>query len=245
MPAESISQRIKEPLERAIRREKVSAESITLDNHAKRLFDITFAIVSIVLSSPVLLLALLVVALESPGNPIFVQKRVGKNGRIFDIYKLRTMYQGMVSDNDGFRTAKGDSRLTKSGFILRATNIDELPQLFNILKGDMSLIGPRPLSVDETEYIASHLNIGEHYPGFRPAVRPGLVGLEQVNRTRDLTYLERFQYNHVYETQWTPDLDCRIFLKALIICRHVCFAAIAGSIVVISLLILSTQNLGH
>jgi lipopolysaccharide/colanic/teichoic acid biosynthesis glycosyltransferase len=196
------------------------------DNQAKRFIDICFAIIGLTLSAPVLLFFLIVVALESPGSPIYVQKRVGRNGQIFNIYKLRTMFAG--TDGNGFKTAKEDRRLTISGKLLRKTNIDELPQLINILNGDMSLIGPRPLSVDETDHIIKTLNIWTTYPGFYPTARPGLVGLEQVNRTKEMSYFERFGYNHQYETTWTPALDYRIFVKALLICRHVCYALLAG-----------------
>lgn len=199
------------------------------DNKIKRGFDVLFAIFSILISSPVLIVAALAVMLESAGGAVFVQRRVGRNGEIFNIYKLRTMYAGSSNHSDGFKTAKEDRRLTRVGTILRRTNVDELPQLFNVLLGDMSLIGPRPLSVDETSYIGAQLNVNEYYPGFRPSVRPGLVGLEQVNRTRDLTYFERFHYNHEYEQNWSLSLDWHIFCRALLVCKHVCIAALLGA----------------
>lgn len=205
---------------------------LVASNPLKRLFDICFALIGLALSAPVQLFLLAAVVLESPGSPIYIQKRVGRNGKIFNIYKLRTMYSG--TDSDGFKTAKDDRRLTVVGKLLRATNIDELPQLVNVLNGDMSLIGPRPLSVDETNYIARHLDISSSHPGFLPTARPGLVGLEQVNRNKDMTYLERFQYNHDYEANWTPILDCQIFVQALLICRHVCLASIIGGLTILA-----------
>lgn len=226
MPSETIA-RVAENFDTQERRLPAEYASVA-DNVLKRLFDICFAVVGITLSAPVLLFFLAAVALESPGFPIYVQKRVGRNGEIFNIYKLRTMYSG--ADSDGFRTVKEDRRLTVVGRLLRATNIDELPQLFNVLNGEMSLIGPRPLSAEESDYISKNFNISDSYPGFYPAVRPGLVGLEQVNRNKDMTYFERFSYNHEYETNWSPSLDSQIFVKALFICRHVCFAAIGGGL---------------
>ncbi len=195
----------------------------------KRLFDLIFAVMGLVMSAPILILAVALIPIQSRGGAIFIQRRVGKDGKIFDIYKLRTMYSG--SDLNSFTTAKEDRRLTPLGVILRATNIDELPQLINILKGDMSLIGPRPLSVQETNYIGRHLNLSSSYPGFYPSVRPGLVGLEQINRTKELTYLERFKYNADYERNWNLSVDLLVFTRALLICRHVCIATSVSGLV--------------
>jgi len=231
MPSETVA-RVAEKFEAQERRPVEYAR--VAENTTKRLIDICVAVVGLTLSAPVLLFFLALVALESPGSPIYIQKRIGRNGQIFDIYKLRTMFSG--ADTDGFKTAKDDRRLTVTGKLLRATNIDELPQLVNVLNGDMSLIGPRPLSVDETEYIIKHFNIWSSYPGFFPSARPGLVGLEQVNRNKEMTYLERFSYNNEYETNWSLYLDGQIFIKALIICRHVCYALIAGGALLLSVM---------
>ena len=210
--------------------ESYSPSAIRYDRLLKRSFDILFALAGLICSSPVLLLALLLIPLQSKGSPIFVQQRVGKNGKAFKIIKLRTMYAD--SARYAFKTAKDDSRLTPLGKFLRDTNIDELPQLMNILLGDMSLIGPRPLSVDETNYISKHLNLGIAYPGFLPGTQPGLVGLEQINRHQELTYLNRFEYNYLYETGWSLAMDLEIFLKALTVCKQVCFSAIAGALLI-------------
>ncbi len=239
MPSETIA-RVAENFE--VQERRVSARSLdAAESISKRFFDICFAIVGLTLSAPVLLFFLAVVALESPGSPIYIQRRVGRNGQIFNMYKLRTMFSG--SDSDGFKTAKEDRRLTVSGKLLRATNIDELPQLINVLNGDMSLIGPRPLSKDETAYIQKHLNISESYPGFSPTTRPGLVGLEQVNRNKEMTYFERFNYNSTYENNWSPMLDAHIFVKALIVCRHVCLALLTGGASIVAISLLLFQNI--
>lgn len=237
MPSETIA-RVAETFEVQERRQTARYAGAA-ENVFKRVFDICFAAVGLALSAPILLFFLAVVALESPGSPLFIQKRVGRNGQSFNMYKLRTMFSG--SDTDGFKTAKEDRRLTVSGKLLRATNIDELPQLINVLNGDMSLIGPRPLSVEETEYIGKHLNISESYPGFCPTSRPGLVGLEQVNRNKEMTYFERFSYNSQYESNWSASLDTQIFFKALIVCRHVCIALLAGGSLILGAALLSLQ----
>ncbi len=239
MPSETIA-RVAENFE--VQERRVSSKSYgAADSVLKRIVDICFAVIGLTLSAPILLFFLAVVALESPGSPLYIQRRVGRNGQIFSMYKLRTMFSG--SDTDGFKTAKEDRRLTVSGKLLRATNIDELPQLINVLNGDMSLIGPRPLSADETSYIMKHLSISESYPGFFPTARPGLVGLEQVNRNKEMTYLERFSYNSDYENNWNPLLDAQIFFKALIVCRHVCMALFAGGLLILGTALATLTNL--
>jgi lipopolysaccharide/colanic/teichoic acid biosynthesis glycosyltransferase len=217
----------------------------TLDNGRaassliKRTFDILFAMFGLIVTGPILLLACLAIVMESSGSPIFIQRRVGRKGRIFNIYKLRSMRSvRKESCSNGFKTAKDDQRLTRVGLFLRLTNLDELPQLINILLGDMSLIGPRPLSVDETEHIKGTLQVSPAYAGFAPQSRPGLVGLEQINRTRELTYLERFEYNHEYEATWSPWLDLQIFARSVFMCKHV---SIAGGIGLVALLVVSLQ----
>jgi len=198
---------------------------------AKRSFDILFSLTALIIAAPVLLAALILIPLLNPGAPLFLQKRIGKGGKVFSILKLRTMSVGAHALN--FKTVQDDERLTPLGRVLRVTNIDELPQLINVLKGEMSLIGPRPLSVDETEYIAKTLKIDRDYPGFIPQVLPGLVGLEQINRTRDLTYFERFEFNNDYQNCWSVGLDLHIFLKALAVCKHVCLACLCGGAVLL------------
>ncbi|HEY9713101.1 MAG TPA: sugar transferase, partial [Chroococcales cyanobacterium] len=113
---------------------------------AKRAFDVTFALVALACSAPILIVCFIAISAQSRGWPIFVQRRVGRCGKVFNIFKLRTMYSG--SDSHAFKTASDDHRLTPVGKLLRNANIDELPQLINIILGDMSVIGPRPLSVD-------------------------------------------------------------------------------------------------
>lgn len=226
-PAEAYDQlRLQAPL-----RAERAASSV-----AKRVFDILVSFVALLTTAPILALSMIAIAATSKGSPIFKQNRVGRNGEIFSIYKLRSMYVG--SHMNGFKTLPEDRRLTSVGAFLRLTNIDELPQLFNILKGDMSLIGPRPLSKQETDYISTSLSVRDDYPGFIPMSRPGLVGLEQINRTRELTYLDRFKFNYHYEENWSVLLDIQIFCRAISVCREVCIASLIGAIALATMLIL-------
>lgn len=196
----------------------------------KRVFDILVAGTALVCVAPLLLFLMLLIVIESPGSPLFSQYRVGQNGRIFRIFKLRTMHLG--ADKMNFRTIAGDGRLTRIGLLLRRLNVDELPQLLNILNGDMSIIGPRPLSLTETNFLVEQAGFSPDYPGLVPRFRPGLVGLEQVNRNRDLTYAERFEYNYLYEMSWTPFADLRILMRAIYLCSPVCVAVGGGAAII-------------
>ena len=110
----------------------------------KRFLDFTIALMALIILSPVFLIVALIIKLTSPGPVIFKQKRIGKDGKVFEIYKFRSMVVGAESQGSGVYSGKGDARVTKIGKIIRATSIDELPQFVNILKGEMSFVGPRP-----------------------------------------------------------------------------------------------------
>jgi lipopolysaccharide/colanic/teichoic acid biosynthesis glycosyltransferase len=186
----------------------------------KRFFDLLFGSILFIFSLPVMLLAALVIMIDNPGSPIYKQKRIGKHGTVFELYKIRTMYSDQ--EHHGFRTTHSDIRVTRRGKLLRSTKIDELPQLFNVIKGDMSLIGPRPLSVSEFEYIES-LGFAETHPGFCPEVMPGLTGLEQVNRAGlHMPYSDRFIFNRFYETHLSLWWDIKILVKTFLLCAPVC-----------------------
>jgi lipopolysaccharide/colanic/teichoic acid biosynthesis glycosyltransferase len=190
----------------------------------KRALDIVLAAAFLVVVSPIILLCCLAVALESPGLPLFTQVRVGARGQRFRMLKIRTMQNG--TDRLSVVTMDDDPRITRLGRFLRATKLDELPQLINIIKGDMSVIGPRPLSEVECEHMVSEDGIDPQTPGFVPQTLPGLIGLEQVNRSHKLTYEERFDLNSHYERNisWVMDFD--ILLRAVHQCRVVVYAAI-------------------
>lgn len=154
----------------------------------KRLFDIVSSVIGLVILSPVLLLTTLMVYLLMGHPVIFIQERPGKDGKIFKLYKFRTMNQ--VMNSNGILKSD-DSRLTKFGLFLRKTSIDELPELWNILKGDMSVVGPRPLLVE-------YLPLYSQEQKQRHNVRPGLTGLAQINGRNAITWNEKFKYDIEY-----------------------------------------------
>ncbi len=205
--------------------------------YIKRPADLAVSTLALIACLPVLLIAALIIVLESPGAPFFTQKRVGAAGREFDIYKLRTMYDGAHAH--GFVTRTSDNRITKVGKFLRDTKIDEIPQLWNVIKGDMSIIGPRPLSTDECLHISSELGYPDSYPGFHLKGTPGMTGLEQIYRIHPLVYAERFYWNAFYEDNLSAALDFKIFLTTMLMCNLVCLVTAAGGILELSSLLRS------
>lgn len=194
----------------------------------KRLFDIAVSGLALICCAPLLVVLCALISLESAGSPIYVQRRRGMHGVEFNILKLRTMYDGTESLR--CVTEQDDPRVTTLGRVLRLTKLDELPQLINILRGEMSVIGPRPLSVDECQFIESILGYDHMYPGFNPTVKPGLIGLEQLNRKTKLTYSQRFGLNHRYENAISAGTDLMIFMKSVVQCRTVCILAAMGAL---------------
>jgi lipopolysaccharide/colanic/teichoic acid biosynthesis glycosyltransferase len=174
---------------------------------AKRASDIAIAAAALALVSPLLLLSAACIKLESRGPVLFRQLRHGYSRKPIAVLKLRTMCVG--ADKDGDTTTRaGDARVTRIGRILRATNIDELPQLFNVLAGDMSLVGPRPHAIAENEFFESRI------PGYvrRTFVKPGITGWAQVNGARgpaedDTTMGRRVQLDLFYIENWSLLLD--------------------------------------
>jgi len=199
------------------------SESTIFSDRFKRLFDVSLSLAAAIMCTPIILFCCLLILAESRGCPIYRQKRIGKNGKVFSILKLRTMLPRTAGL--AFETQENDARVTAFGRILRASKIDELPQIWNILAGEMSIIGPRPLSTDECDHIEQNLGFGREYPGFHPTVQPGLIGLEQVNRSRQLSYAERFELNHQYECTSSMMVDLQIFADAFRQCKQVCFLA--------------------
>lgn len=185
----------------------------------KRWLDIVVGTLALGVLSPIWLLTLALIKLDGPGPALLRQKRVGLNGRLFSFYKFRTMVDGAdngISD----RIPKGDltKRLlsprgrhpgvTKIGWVLRKTTVDELPQLLNVVKGDMSLVGPRP---DMPEIVA-------HWPRHfrqRHKVRPGMTGLAQVNGRSDLTHYEKIRHDLEYVRYHPISRDLGILLKTI------------------------------
>ena len=180
----------------------------------KRLFDILFAAVIIVALAPVWILLALWIALTSPGGVFFRQARTGLDGRTFYMYKFRSMY---VNDEaDTLQSVAGDKRITRAGRFLRRTSLDELPQLLNVLKGDMSIIGPRPHMLAHTEYYSQRI------PDYmkRHRMRPGLTGYAQVKGYRGATptledMQRRVDADNYYIDRFSLWMDLRIFTLTL------------------------------
>lgn len=187
----------------------------------KRIIDIVGAIVGLIITVFIMLFVAPAVKLESPGPLIFKQKRVGKNGRYFSIYKIRSMYQDaearkaeLMEKNEmkGFMfKMTDDPRITKVGKFIRSTSIDELPQFWNVLKGDMSLVGTRPPTVDEfNQYEAHHKR--------RLSMKPGLTGLWQVSgRSNIEDFEEVVRLDCEYIDNWSIQLDIQIILKTIVV----------------------------
>ena len=175
----------------------------------KRIMDVAGALVGIVVTSPIMLLAALLVKFTSPGPVIYRQERVGLHNKAFYMYKFRSMERQAPSEERKAWTVRNDPRVTPIGKILRRTSVDELPQLFNILKGDMSLVGPRPerpLFVEKFK---------EEIPRYmvKHQVRPGLTGWAQVNGLRgDTSIRKRIEYDIYYIENWTVWFDLKIIL---------------------------------
>lgn len=179
----------------------------TLNMIVKRVFDVVFGMLAILFFSPVLLIAAILVKLTSEGPVIFKQERVGLHNKPFQMYKFRTMEQQRPSEEKKEWTTRDDPRVTKVGKVFRRTSIDELPQLFNVLLGDMSLVGPRP----ERPFFVEKFK--EEIPRYmiKHQVRPGMTGWAQVNGYRgDTSIRKRIDCDLYYIENWTLGLDIKI-----------------------------------
>lgn len=168
--------------------------------------DFFVAVILLTVLSPLMLLAATLIAVNRDGPILFKQKRPGKDGKIFTVYKFRTMSTALIDRNG--KELSDFERMTRIGKILRKTSIDELPQLFNIIKGDMSFIGPRPLL---TEYL------GLYSPEQmrRHEVLPGISGWAQVNGRNTLTWEQKFAYDIYYVDHYSFLMDMKIFFKTV------------------------------
>jgi lipopolysaccharide/colanic/teichoic acid biosynthesis glycosyltransferase len=182
---------------------------------AKRAFDIVLSGAGLLLSSPVWAVIAMAIKIEDGGHVFFVQERVGRFGRVFRALKFRSMRGDAEARTGAIQAIEDDPRVTRIGRILRATAMDELPQLWNILRGDMSFVGPRALRPGEIEAEGGGRLVRlEDVPGFehRIAVRPGLTGLAQVYAPRDLPRRQKFRYDKVYVNNRSWMLDVRLIL---------------------------------
>jgi lipopolysaccharide/colanic/teichoic acid biosynthesis glycosyltransferase len=174
----------------------------------KRALDVTVACAGLVLAGPVLAVAAALIRLETHGHPIYRQRRVGLDGEPFDLYKLRTMVAGAETMGAGLAVDAGDARITRLGALLRRTSMDELPNLVNVLRGEMSVVGPRPtVQVQVDRYT-------ERQRG-RLSVRPGLTGWAQVNGRASLPWHERIELDLWYVEHASLLLDLRILWRTL------------------------------
>lgn len=172
----------------------------------KRPMDFILSLIAIIVLSPVLLVVAILVRTKLGSPVIFKQKRPGLNEKIFTLYKFRTM----TDERDKFGELLPDSvRLTKFGRFLRSTSMDELPELFNIIKGDMSIVGPRPLAVQYLPYYSETERL-------RHIVRPGLSGLAQINGRNTATWEERFNYDIKYVNKITFTGDLKVIIQTVL-----------------------------
>ncbi len=176
----------------------------------KRLFDIIGSSLGIIVAVPVILIFSILIRLETPGKTIYSQNRLGKNGKEFTIYKLRSMYDD-AECNGAQWAEKHDMRVTKIGKFIRLTRIDELPQLLNVFMGDMSIVGPRP---ERPMFVREFI---ETTPGFakRMIVKPGLTGWAQVNGGYDLTPREKLNYDLYYIERRGVRMDMAILFRTV------------------------------
>jgi len=172
----------------------------------RRLIDIAVSCAALLLSSPLLALAMLAIRLESRGPAIYRQRRVGREGEAFDVLKLRTMVDGAEHIGAGLAVNANDSRITRVGAFLRRTSLDELPNLLNVLRGEMSLIGPRPTIPAQVEQYTDRQR-------GRLAVKPGITGWAQVNGRASLPWPERIELDLYYVEHRSLALDLKILLR--------------------------------
>jgi lipopolysaccharide/colanic/teichoic acid biosynthesis glycosyltransferase len=176
----------------------------------KRALDVTLASLGLLLGAPVLVVAMAAIRLESPGHPIYRQRRVGRDGRPFDLCKLRTMVHGAEHQGAGMAVNEGDSRITRVGAFLRRTSLDELPNLVNVLRGEMSIVGPRPTIPVQVEQYT------ERQRG-RLAVKPGITGWAQVNGRASLPWADRIELDLWYVEHQSLRLDLSILARTIAI----------------------------
>ncbi len=183
----------------------------------KRPFDIFLSFVGMVLSSPLWILFSLLIWLEDRGPVFYKQERIGKDGKVFNALKFRSMIKDAEKEHGPVQAKEHDTRVTKIGKFLRATAMDELPQLTNIFRGDMSFVGPRALRPSEIEnHGTSNRTSLQDFPEFskRHSIRPGLTGLTQVYLPKDFPIKKKFRYDLLYIKNQTFWMDLRlIFLS--------------------------------
>jgi lipopolysaccharide/colanic/teichoic acid biosynthesis glycosyltransferase len=174
----------------------------------RRTFDLLVGGIGSALSAPLVGLLALGVRLESPGDPIYRQTRVGRDGELFEIYKLRTMVNGAEHHGAGLAISAGDSRITRLGRLLRRTSLDELPNLWNVARGEMSVVGPRPTLQGQVDAYSPRQR-------GRLAVKPGITGWAQVNGRASLPWPERIELDLWYVEHRSLALDVEILKRTV------------------------------
>lgn len=173
-----------------------------------RALDVLLAAAGLAVAAPVLLVAMIAIRLETPGDPIYRQRRVGKGGAPFEMLKLRTMVAGAEGMGAGLAVNAGDSRITRVGALLRRTSLDELPNLLNVLSGEMAIVGPRPtVQVQVDQYTDRQRG--------RLAVKPGITGWAQIHGRASLPWAERIELDLWYVEHRSLALDLRILAKTV------------------------------
>ena len=190
----------------------------------KRLFDISFSGIALILATPLFLLIALAIHLESSGPALFRQPRVGRGNRLFSVLKFRTMRVEQADHNGDRSASRDDDRVTRMGRLLRRTSLDELPQLLNVLAGEMSVVGPRPHALGSTAEDDLFWSIEERYWD-RHAIKPGMTGLAQVRGLRGATLRrsdlsDRLKADLEYLDGWTLGRDIAIIFRTLGVMMH-------------------------
>ena len=173
-----------------------------------RLIDLVVASLALLVSSPLLLVAMIAIRIESPGSPIYRQRRIGRHGEPFEMLKLRTMVSGAEHQGAGLAVNYGDPRITRVGHVLRRFSLDELPNLVNVLRGEMSIVGPRPtIQAQVDQYTPLQRR--------RLEVKPGITGWAQINGRASLPWHERIELDIWYVDHRTLRLDLAILWKTV------------------------------
>ena len=178
----------------------------------KRAFDLVGGIIIFIILSPILLIGIALIKVKMPGPIFFRQERVTKNGKVFNILKLRTMKVDREAESN-FDSTKDEERITPLGRVLRRLKIDETPQLINVIKGDMSFVGPRPTIMKQVELYSNRQRQ-------RLKMRAGMTGLAQVNGNVSLSWEQRIEYDIEYVTHFSIWMDIKILFKTIGVIIH-------------------------
>ena len=179
--------------------------------YIKRILDIILGIITLILLSPIMIITSVLIRIDSKGPIIFKQQRVGKDGKHFTIYKFRTMVENAEKMGTGLDSYENDTRVTKIGKFLRNSSLDEFPQLFNILKGDMSFVGPRP----QLHTIHINMMIIQLMPKEDLRLDPELQDMHKINGRNELSWEEKFKYDLYYVDKVCLLLDLKIFILTI------------------------------